>query len=136
MIDYEAEFQRIIPIAVAHGVDPRFMLAIRCTENGAAGREFGVLSIAAPTWLDQCRVACVSVAHRLAEFENQVTRYGKTVSYSRGEARYSDEFVKYFASRWAPAGVVNDPTDLNAHWQRNAEALYKRFCAGEFRGAE
>lgn len=34
------------------------------------------------------------------------------------------EFVDYFASKWAPQGVKNDPTDLNANWARNVDALW------------
>lgn len=34
------------------------------------------------------------------------------------------EFVEYFASKWAPQGVKNDPSNLNANWAGNVETLW------------
>lgn len=51
------EQEAIIRIARQAGVDPRLLAAVRLTENGGPGREFGVLSVPAPTYDDQERVA-------------------------------------------------------------------------------
>lgn len=34
-------------------------------------------------------------------------------------------FVAYFASKWAPVGVANDPTNLNKNWTGNVLAGLK-----------
>lgn len=33
-------------------------------------------------------------------------------------------FVKYWADKWAPKGVANDPTDLNKNWPANVTKLW------------
>jgi hypothetical protein len=35
-------------------------------------------------------------------------------------------FIDFLASRWAPVGVTNDPTQLNANWDDNVEKSWKR----------
>ena len=34
-------------------------------------------------------------------------------------------FVRFLGSRWAPAGVANDPTRLNEHWVPNVLAALR-----------
>jgi hypothetical protein len=38
-------------------------------------------------------------------------------------------FVDFLASRWAPVGVANDPTNLNANWPGNVWHEYLRLEA-------
>jgi hypothetical protein len=33
-------------------------------------------------------------------------------------------FVESWAKRWAPQGVANDPTNLNAFWPSNVKRLW------------
>lgn len=37
----------------------------------------------------------------------------------------SSGFVRFWQRRWAPEGVQNDPTHLNANWQANVEKLWQ-----------
>lgn len=36
-----------------------------------------------------------------------------------------DGFVQFWANRWAPRGVANDPTDLNKNWPVNVLRSWK-----------
>ena len=38
----------------------------------------------------------------------------------------TDAFIEFLGARWAPIGVMNDPTNLNAHWVGNVAAIYHR----------
>src|SRR5437867_10199538 len=50
-------------------VDPRFLGSLRRAENGGPGREFGVLSVPAPTYEDQVRLAAASIRRNVERFE-------------------------------------------------------------------
>ena len=119
MINWAWERSQIAAAAAIHRVDPDYIEAIRVAENGAPGREFGVLDQGADTYEAQLRIACRSVAHRLAECPfNPLT-------WSDGKSRYKAEFVKWFAGKWAPPGAGNDPDNLNPAWFRNAWSAYE-----------
>lgn len=124
------EYSKIVPIAAAHGVDPLFILTIREVENGGPGREFGVLSVSAPSWADQCRVACVSVAHRLWQFLQHTNADEQAFGYVIGRLSYTPDFIRFFASIWAPRDVKNDPNNLNANWYPNARDTYAALTSG------
>ena len=64
-------------------------------------------------------VVCRSLTHRMWEY----------VSIGQGPAN-AEGFLAYFASKWAPLGVANDPTNLNANWPKNAIAIYKELTGG------
>lgn len=116
------ELPRIRQIAAEYGVDPLFIMAIREQESGRAGREFGVLSTAAPTWDAQCAVCCASVRNRLSLWASPVFALSQGPSVKR--LRYSDSFIETFASRWAPVGADNDPENLNANWAAGVIHIY------------
>jgi len=122
-IDRKTEYVRILPIAARHGVDPAFILSIRIAEDGRPGREFGVLSVDAPTYEEQCAVACNSVAHRIFDMCTS-ERPDHAFTFSRGRLSYSDWFIQAFAHTWAPPHVSNDPTQMNANWYNNVKAIY------------
>ena len=105
--------------AAALGVDPRFLAAIRIAENGGPGREFGVLSVPAPTYWDQLLIAANSVKNAMTRFQ---AAGGKSPIDPQG--RLTEAFVRSFAARWAPPGAANDPNDLNRHWVKNAAGAY------------
>jgi hypothetical protein len=108
------------------GVDPALLAALRRAENGGPGREFGVLSVPAPSLDDQARVAANSIRNAAARFERQG---GLAVDPATG--RYTDEFLRFFSARYAPVGADNDPGGLNRHHARNLQRLYARFRADE-----
>jgi hypothetical protein len=115
-----AEERRMIDEAAARaGVDPAFLHALRRVENGGPGREFGVLSVPAPTYGNQARVAAESIRRNVARFTE---RGGTAVDAVTG--RYTPEFIAFFSSRYAPVGAANDPRNLNRHHTRNLLRLY------------
>lgn len=76
----------------------RLLFVIRKIENGAPGREFGVLHKKA---LNRgFRVQCEWAAGTIKK-------------------RYAGD-LRAFAERWAPIGADNDPNGLNNHWHDNA----------------
>lgn len=117
-IDFTTEWPLIRDEANREGCDPFFVAAIRVAEGGAAGREFGVLSIPAPTYADQLRIACVSVKNH---FVGPLVIINGRKAYSSGE-------VRTFATRWAPPSVANDPSGLNQNWFQNCWGAYATFC--------
>jgi hypothetical protein len=101
------------------GIDPAFLWALRRVENGGPGREFGVLSVRAPTYDDQVRVAAESVRRSVERFARAG---GRAVDPESG--RYTEAFVRFFSHRYAPVGAANDPAGLNRHHAPNLLRLY------------
>ncbi|HUO04402.1 MAG TPA: hypothetical protein VMU16_04295 [Candidatus Binataceae bacterium] len=122
MIDWTIEWPKIVAQAVAHGVDPRFIRAIREQENGDPGREFGVLSVQASTYDEQLQVCCVSVAHRAGVFDANDPPLFERLPIEG--LYYSDAFIQYFGKIWAPMKAANDPGNLNANWIAGVRAIY------------
>src|SRR5579872_3062706 len=124
--NWNDEWPLIQAAALKYQLDPRFIQAIRAQENGAPGREFGVLSAPAPTYAAQLEECCVTVQHRLETYPaNPLMRcYGAS---GKPRLRYSPSFIAYFASIWARVGVKNDPSNLNRNWYNGVSALYQTF---------
>jgi hypothetical protein len=121
-IDERAVIQRTAEHAA---IDPAFLRALRRAENGGPGREFGVLSVPAPTYEDQARVAAESIRRNIERFEQS----GGTATDSSG--RYTKEFIEFFSSRYAPVGAANDLTRLNRHHAGNLVRLYAQAAPKE-----
>jgi hypothetical protein len=111
------------------GVDPALLMALRRTENGGAGREFGVLSVDAPTEESQARIAANTVKNSLTRYQRQG---GEAVDPATG--RYSEGFLRFLSARYAPVGAENDPTGLNRHHAANLISLYRKASGGAGRG--
>jgi len=118
------EAEVIRRVAERSGVDCEFLTALRQIENGGPGREFGVLSVPAPTLDDQARIAAETVRRNVERFE---LRGGTAVDPASG--RYTEEFVRFFSGRYAPIGVANDPTNLNRHHAGNLSRRYSQLIA-------
>ncbi|MFQ5830657.1 MAG: hypothetical protein ACE5JD_16110 [Candidatus Methylomirabilia bacterium] len=114
-----AESDLIQKAAERAGVDPRFLQALRLVENGGPGREFGVLSVPAPTYEDQVRVAATTIGRNLERFKRAG---GEPIDSLSGQ--YTDGFIRFFSSRYAPVGANNDPTGLNRYHAKNLIRLY------------
>jgi hypothetical protein len=101
------------------------LMAIRTAENGSsAGREYGVLSVSAPTYAEQLHMAALTVLHRLWSYPgNPLT------TTPDHQLVVSTNWIAYFASIWAPSGVANDPNNLNANWVKDFTAAYNGFIA-------
>lgn len=113
------ELATIERLAAQQGIDPQFLRALRQTERGGPGREFGVLSVSAPTYEDQARIA----AERIAASAQRFTGQGGALT-EAGTDRYSAEFIKFFSAAYAPAGAANDPRNLNQYHAGNLARLY------------
>ena len=130
MID-PAEQAKIEGVGRARGVDFRFLVALRETENGGPGREFGVLVVHAPTWDDQANAAAVTIRHTIGRFWINTG----ADPWDDPTARYSDYFVRYFSrggpgyDGYAPLGADNDPKGLNANHYKNLTMFYRQACA-------
>lgn len=57
-------------------------------------------------------VLCRSACHALIDYVLQ------------GGPASGADFVEFWARRWAPKGVKNDPTNLNANWPKNVKQLW------------
>lgn len=53
-------------------------------------------------------VTCRTITHALSDF-----------------AKVRPGFIEFLGARWAPQGAANDPTNLNANWVRNVQAIYR-----------
>ncbi len=121
------ESEVVREIADLFEIDARFLAALRETENGRAGREYGVLSVKAETYEEQAEIAARTIKNTLARYERD------TGIPARGAGgRYTESFILYFSHGgpsypgYAPLGAANDPTHLNAHHARNLSAAYQR----------
>jgi hypothetical protein len=123
------EWLLIRAAAIAHGIDPFFVAAIRKAENGGPGKEFGVLTIKAPSYSEQLDGCCATVRNRMIE---KPPRYRPRLLKS-GISRLclTDDWIDWFGSRWAPLNVANDPDSLNRNWSDNVVRLYQRMMNEE-----
>lgn len=128
MIDARVEWPLIESVAGEYGVDPVFVLAIRYAENGPAGCEFGVRSIAAQGYEAQLERTCESVARSLARWPHGAHELARGV---RGQVRvrYAPAWIEFFGARWAPLDDLADAGGLNAHWIHNVLRVYRRLLA-------
>lgn len=118
-INWDVEKPLIRAACAKRNVDPAFLMAIRQTENGGPGIEFGVEPPGQYDYNGQVSMAVATVAHRLQTYPgNPLTRN------SNNQIIYNDRFIAYFASIWAPIGVANDPNSLNANWHANCAKFY------------
>jgi hypothetical protein len=111
---------KITRTAHKYGVDPAFLVALRRTEAGGPGREFGIISVSAPTYDEQLDWAARSVAAAEKRFEAT----GQSARDPGG--RYTPEFIRSFSNRYAKVGAPNDPKGLNRNHAPNLIALYGR----------
>lgn len=100
------------------------MAAIRKAERGGAGREFGVLSVKAPTYAAQLEVCCQSARHRLVEYDadNPALELHEAPD-GKQAVVYHRDFIAWFGAIWAP-NAANNPTELNRNWSKNVGYWY------------
>lgn len=87
-------------IVTAEGGNVAIIKAVQCSDPTVTTLE-GAL-----------KVVCRSVIHRMSDWVQQ---------------DHPHEFVTYMGSFWAPIGVQNDPTNLNANWAPNVSKLWTGF---------
>lgn len=87
--------------------------AIRYSENGGPGREYGILH---PRVGDSYRSQAGWCAATVQKCYDRWVRKGKP-----------SFFVGFLGSRYCPIGAENDPTGLNRHWVRNVSRFAYKF---------
>lgn len=129
MIPY-SEKARCAVVGLQHGIDYRLLIALRETENGRPGLEFGVEDPAADTFDKQADQAARTIRHTIGRFARNVT--GDWWDDTRG--RYVYDFLHYFSRGglgypgYAPVGAANDPTNLNVNHFGNLMQYYGELC--------
>lgn len=121
------ELAQLRVIGEESGVDVYLLAAIRRAENGGPGREFGVLSVEAPSWEDQARVCAATVRGVLVRSHAKAFRRVERVG-ARARLAYSPAVIGDLGRRYAPVSADNDPRGLNLAWVSNVGKLYERFC--------
>lgn len=95
-------------VAARWGLSPALLQAIILSEGDiVAAVRCTVPSVA--TRAQALEILARSTTHRMQEYVADHDPRG---------------FVDYFASKWAPVGVSNDPTSLNSNWPRNVFKLW------------
>lgn len=98
----EAVGENVRPELQADGV--KLLRAIRRAEAGGPGREFGIMNAKANTLRKQAGWCA-------ATFQKNWDRWSATDR--------AVPFLVFFAGRYAPEGVANDPDQLNQFWLGN-----------------
>ena len=98
----EAVAENVRPELQADGV--KLLRAIRRAENGGPGREWGIMNAKANTLRKQAGWCA-------ATFQKNWDRWSAT--------QQAVPFLVFFAGRYAPEGVANDPDQLNQFWLGN-----------------
>lgn len=107
------------------------LAALRKTENGAPGREFGVLGLpSVDTFEEQCHVAANTIRNHQARYEK--AKPGQPVRDVYGFL--TADFLRHLSARYAPLGAENDPKGLNANHAGNLVNFAVRFRLDLFRG--
>lgn len=103
------------------GIDPSVLVAIRRVENGGPGKEFGILAVPAADLDAQARVAANTVRNTIIRFER-----GGGTAVDPVTGRYTETFLRFLSSCYAPAGAENDPSGLNRYHAANLIAIYRK----------
>jgi hypothetical protein len=87
--------------------------AIRYSENGSAGREYGILhKRVKPTYRSQAGWCAATV-------QKNYDRWVKAGS--------KGDYITFLGKRYCPIGAENDPTGLNKHWIKNVTHYSAKF---------
>ena len=99
-------------IAAHFGIDAALIQAVVNAEGGGLAIVKAVqCSIPSVTTREQAiDVTCRSAVHAMSDFVKTSQASG---------------YVAFWGARWAPKGVANDPTGLNANWTKNVSQLWE-----------
>jgi len=105
------------------------LFSIRKAENGAAGKEFGVLH---PKAGKQPGDTPEQTLRRQAGWSAATIMKNRTRHAADTKAgKTKDDFITYLGNRYAPKGVANDPNNLNKNWITNVGTQYKGYIGCE-----
>ncbi len=125
---FEKEYPVILKAAKRNDIEDwdyenlAILFAIRKAENGAKGREFGVIS----------NPRALGKDHETWEvtLDRQAGWAAATIMKNRvrwKNAGCKEPFVTFLARRYAPVGAENDPNGLNRHWLHNVNFWKTKF---------
>src|SRR5215469_13403799 len=114
MMKWRDEWELIQREALRHGLLPHFIAAIRKVEHGMPGQEFGVVSVAAPTYEDQLRACCANVKHHLLQFRGNPF-FAYTAPNADTVLIYGPAWIDWFAGIWAAGRERNWSNNLKYH---------------------
>jgi len=121
--NFQGEYQTIIKAAQRNNLaieDYPILFAIRKSENGGRGREFGIIH---PRCEEQMK------ANPDKTLDIQAGWAANTIRKNRerweAEGRPTD-FITYLGKKYAPIGVKNDPNALNVNWISNVNSWVNR----------
>ena len=100
------------------------LLALRKTENGGPGLEFGVKSAVAPNYAQQLHLAANSIRNAITRAE------AEGLAVRTPDGYLTDEVLAAFSHRYAPVvGATDDPHALNANHLPNLRAFHAHVIA-------
>lgn len=98
----------VIAVARDFGLDPALLQAVVNAEgNILKAVQCSVPSVQTRT--EALHVTARSAVHAMSDWI---------------KSGHQQEFVSFWAARWAPIGVANDPHNLNANWPANVLRLW------------
>lgn len=118
----QTEFDSIVDRSLSKGIDPRFVLALRKTENGvASGKHFGVMLDGIEGAELQLQMALKIIGRYEGRFAVEFP--GTPVKDDIGD--YTPEFLAYFSQTYSPAlSGTTDPNLSNWNHFPNLISLY------------
>jgi hypothetical protein len=116
------ELDTILYTARRVGVDPAIMLAIRESEKGGDGLQFGIMPTDA--YSNDTVVREGNGAERAydSKLEKQASWAAWTI-----RAEYTD-FIDFLGDSYCPVGAENDRHGLNVNWEGNVRNWYDKFA--------
>ena len=91
--------------------------AIRYSENGKAGKEFGILHKRCPNTFRGQAGWCAATVQK---------NYDRWVRTKPKECT-TQKFIVFLGARYCPIGADNAPTNLNKNWVGNVTHYYNKF---------
>lgn len=130
----EFRFTDEIPLIFKHAerldIEPELLMAIRTAENGAPGREYGIIPNARYAQ-DKGYTMNGTFYHYINETEKQVAWCARTVRNNLDrfalDSKGKENFIDYLGEVYCPVGASNDPRGLNRHWEPNVQGFYEQF---------
>jgi len=129
---YKEEIPTIIYTAERVGVEPELLLAIRMSENGRDGLQFGII----PT--DKYKEDKGIVENgKFREYKNKLEKQASWCAWTirKNRERFganqnrAGDFINYLQKVYCPVGAENDPKNLNENWERNVRFWHDRFTS-------
>lgn len=126
------EINRLRLAAYGEGIETEYLLAIREAERGREGREMGIMP--SKRYLEDTGLMNGKIPY-ISPLEKQAVWAAKTVGKNlhrynnlpAGERSQYRDFIDFLGDRYAPRGAENDPSGLNASWEKNVRFFYMKF---------